>query len=479
MAADFHIPILRAGKPYRSLQTQPLVDIRTGEQLGTVSQALSGIIARDLDRAAEHRAVLDKFTVAELIDITHRAAKLFGEAELPLYPGAEITQTPEDYLDQLAATAGMPKNMGRANMAKITDVMGRVEDVIDGLTRGLDLSVLDGGWGQQHGRKLSYQRLTDTLGAILPNNSPGVHNLWVPAFPLKVKLVLRPGGAEPWTPYRMITALIEAGAPPEAFSLYPSGHSAVSELLVKTGRSMFFGDASTVESWKGSGKVQLHGPGWSKIIFDAPAAERFEDHLDVLTSSVAMNGGRSCINCSGVWTPTRGREIADAMARKLATIDARPLDHPESGLAAFPKPHVAHAVSRLVDQLLIIRGAEDLPAKYRDGDRVADAGGCTFLRPTVIHVSDPEHPLAAAEFIFPFVTVVDCPEDEILDRIGPTLIGSVISEGHAFTQQALECQHIDRLNLGPMPTYKISWDQPHEGNLFDDLYAQRAFQMAS
>ncbi|MEM8997815.1 MAG: aldehyde dehydrogenase, partial [Acidobacteriota bacterium] len=305
MAADLHIPLLRAGKPYRSLQTQPLVDIRTGEPLGTVSQALSGIIARDLDRAAENRATLERFTVAELIDITHRAAELFGEAELPLYPGAEITQTPEDYLDQLAATAGMPKNMGRANMDKITDVMGRVEDVIDGLTRGLDLSVLDGGWGQQHGRKLSYQRLTDTLGAILPNNSPGVHNLWVPAFPLKVKLVLRPGGAEPWTPYRMITALIEAGAPPEAFSLYPSGHSAVSELLVKTGRSMFFGDASTVESWKGSGKVQLHGPGWSKIIFDRPAAEHFEDHLDVLTSSVAMNGGRSCINCSGVWTPAR------------------------------------------------------------------------------------------------------------------------------------------------------------------------------
>jgi uncharacterized protein (DUF952 family) len=23
---------------------------------------------------------------------------------------------------------------------------------------------------------------------------------------------------------------------------------------------------------------------------------------------------------------------------------------------------------------------------------------------------------------------------------------------------------------------KISWDQPHEGNLFDHLYARRAFQ---
>ena len=31
--------------------------------------------------------------------------------------------------------------------------------------------------------------------------------------------------------------------------------------------------------------------------------------------------------------------------------------------------------------------------------------------------------------------------------------------------------HVDRLNLGPMPTTQISWDQPHEGNLFEHLYA--------
>ena len=36
--------------------------------------------------------------------------------------------------------------------------------------------------------------------------------------------------------------------------------------------------------------------------------------------------------------------------------------------------------------------------------------------------------------------------------------------------------HIDRLNLGPIPTWQLSWDQPHEGNLFQHLYRQRAFQ---
>ena len=36
--------------------------------------------------------------------------------------------------------------------------------------------------------------------------------------------------------------------------------------------------------------------------------------------------------------------------------------------------------------------------------------------------------------------------------------------------------HVDRLNLGPIPTNQIGWDQPHEGNLFDHLYGRRAIQ---
>ncbi|MCG8460018.1 MAG: aldehyde dehydrogenase family protein, partial [Holophagales bacterium] len=412
--SGLHLPLLRAGRPYRSLDTAELTDIRTGEVLGTVSQAIPGILARDLARAAENRAALDAFRVQELVEICHRAARLFGDEELPLYPGAEVMQTPDDYLDALAATAGMPVVMGEANMAKITDVMGRIEDVLDGLTRGLDLSVLDGGWGSQGGRRLSYQRLSETLGAVLPNNSPGVHNLWLPAFALKIKLVLRPGGAEPWTPYRMISALIQAGAPAEAFSLYPSGHGAVPELLTKTGRSMFFGDASTVAGWRGSGKVQVHGPGWSKVILDRQAAGNWQPHLDMLVDSVLRNGGRSCINCSGVWTAGHGREIADAMARELAQVEAVPLGHPESRLAAFPNPGVAHAISDMIDDELRAGGAEDLTARYRDTPRVAEAGGCTFLLPTVVHTDDPGHPLAKAEYIFPYVTVVDCPEERLL-----------------------------------------------------------------
>jgi hypothetical protein len=35
---------------------------------------------------------------------------------------------------------------------------------------------------------------------------------------------------------------------------------------------------------------------------------------------------------------------------------------------------------------------------------------------------------------------------------------------------------VDRLNVGGIPTTQIGWDQPHEGNLFEHLYARRAYQ---
>ena len=42
------------------------------------------------------------------------------------------------------------------------------------------------------------QAQTPVLGAVLPSNSPGVHTLWLPAIPLQIGLVLKPGSQEIW-----------------------------------------------------------------------------------------------------------------------------------------------------------------------------------------------------------------------------------------------------------------------------------------
>ena len=40
----------------------------------------------------------------------------------------------------------------------------------------------------------------------------------------------------------------------------------------------------------------------------------------------------------------------------------------------------------------------------------------------------------------------------------------------------LDAHHIDRLNIGAIPTVQLNWFQPHEGSIVDFLFRARAYQ---
>ena len=56
-----HIPILRLGQPYRSMDRTPVFHYRTREQIAEVSQANIGLIRRDMLRQGEMHAALQGF----------------------------------------------------------------------------------------------------------------------------------------------------------------------------------------------------------------------------------------------------------------------------------------------------------------------------------------------------------------------------------------------------------------------------------
>jgi hypothetical protein len=183
---------------------------------------------------------------------------------------------------------------------------------------------------------------------------------------------------------------------------------------------MIFGGTATVDRYRGNPKVQAHGPGFSKILLGDDVVDRC-DYLDLMVESIYLNSGRGCINCSGVWASRHTREIADALAERLGPIEALPPTDPKAGLAAF----------------------------------------------------------TVQEYMCPFAAVVACPQAEMLKRIGPTLVGTVITNDESLRQAATNATNIDRLNLGPVPTTKLNWLQPHEGNLIDFLFRNRALQISA
>src|SRR5262249_45184865 len=302
--------------------------------------------------------------------------------------------------------------------------------------------------------------------------------LWLPVIPLQVGLVLKPGPQEPWTPYRMAEAFFQAGIPRETICVYPGEGDVGAAVIDSCGRSLIFGGTATVDRYRANPKVQAHGPGFSKILIGDDQVDHWEKSLDVMADSIFLNSGRGCINCSGIWASRHTREIADALAQRLAAVRPLPPDHPEASLAAFTVPGVAAAISKGIDAGLQAPGVTDVTARYRDVARLVNGGGGEYLLPTILHCASPDPPIAREEYMFPFATVVECKESRMLQSIGPTLVCSAITCHPDFRRALIDALNVDRLNLGAVRTVQLNWMQPHEGNLVEFLFRARAFQTA-
>ena len=149
------IPVLRHGEPYTSLETVQVPHYRTRAPFAEISQANVGLIRRDLlpDAQAAARRALTGIPIDRLLEICRETADRFANGTLPI--GSD-TQTRDDYIEQVSATTGMPYVLVRRNMDRIAAVLREMPTVLRGLTRGLDLQVLDTGVGEANGHTVSF-----------------------------------------------------------------------------------------------------------------------------------------------------------------------------------------------------------------------------------------------------------------------------------------------------------------------------------
>ena len=362
----------------------------------------------------------------------------------------------------MSATTGMPHVMVRRNMLKVHGVLSQVDEVLGGLTRGLDLSVLDEGIGQAAGRALSYFPRGASMGVVLPNNSPGVHSLWAPATVLKMPLILKPGSAEPWTPYRMVQAWLRAGCPPEAFSFYPADHAGGNEILRQCGRGMVFGDVSATDRWKGDPRIERHGPGFSKVILGPDAVDNCEQHLDVIVASILDNGGRSCVNASSVWVASPSRQGQGEGDRRGARGAARRRSRrapPMTRMRRWRRSSIRRW--RSGSRAMIDRDLNAQPGATEVTARTARRAAARVVAGLQLSAADDrarERSRASAgesRVPVPVRAVVEVPVEEMPEAFGPSLVVTAITGDAALKQRLLGSPLVDRLNLGADP------HQPH------------------
>ncbi|MBL9213056.1 MAG: aldehyde dehydrogenase [Opitutaceae bacterium] len=472
MSAPIHIPVLRLGQTYRSLDT---IKFTVEGQALEISVANSGLIRRDLQNLPRAVEALHAIPCATLVTYCEKAADLFLKGNLPWGDGDRL-QSPDDYVAALSQLTGLPHSLGRQNMGKVHAAMANIRAILAGLTRGMSLDLFDRGFIRQDGLDVNFFPQTDSLGVLLPSNSPGVNSLWLPAPVMKIPVVLKPGREDPLTPFRLLQAMIAAGFPKEAFGFYPTTHDGGDALLFGTGRAIAFGNDTTLKKYAPYRHIQVHGSGRSKVLIGDDYADDWAKHLDVIAQSISSNGGRSCINASSVLTGHHGKEIADALARKLAAIVPLPRTDPNALLCGFANPAMARGINERIDELLQTPGAEDVTARYRQGPRLIEKFGQTFLQPTLIACENLDHPLANTEFMFPFASILQVPQDKMIATIGESLVVSAFTGNKRWILDLMTSTNIERLNIGPYPTNRVQWEQPHEGNLFEFLYRRRALQ---
>src|SRR5262249_17690161 len=158
--------------------------------------------------------------------------------------------------------------------------------------------------------------------------------------------------------------------PGDAFGFYPTDHEGAAEILRSCGRAQIFGDKSTTQAYANNPAVQVHGPGWSKILIGQDCIERWPDYLDVLVASISDNGGGRAGDASALVVPRYGAEIAEALAQRLAGLDPARADDPNARLAGFANPRVAESIQAQIEEGLQTPGALDVTARHRDGPRL-------------------------------------------------------------------------------------------------------------
>ena len=112
-----HAPILRFGDPYTSMDKLAVADPRDGSTIAELSHANAGLIRRDLRKGTN---ALRDIPSRDLLAMCAKAADLFMNETLPL---GDDAQSPQQYVEQLSITSGLPHTLCRANMDKIVAVL--------------------------------------------------------------------------------------------------------------------------------------------------------------------------------------------------------------------------------------------------------------------------------------------------------------------------------------------------------------------
>ncbi|MCK9904653.1 aldehyde dehydrogenase family protein [Frankia sp. Cpl3] len=453
LTAPVELPALGPTGEFRTRNQQVITEVN-GDQAARLSLVPPLFVHRTIARM---RAAASPPADARMAMLTE-AARLFATATL-----GDLSV--EEYQRMVSRVGGLPISTVRAATDVIAEWLTRVCDSVE---RACPLGTV-GDWRDPSTRsgRAVWARRGEVFAVHAAGNHPGTHALWPEALALGYRVAIRPSRRDPFTPYRLITALRLAGAAHEQAVLLPTDHSGAEAVLRAADLGLVYGGDDVVSRFGADPTILTQGPGRSKILVTADTDWR--DHLDVIVDSVARGGGTGCVNATAVFVEGDPAPLAEVLADRLSRLPSLP---PEDDAAALPVQPLGSA--RAVEAYLGRKAAGT--RAWLGGDGIVDdlGDGSAVLRPAVHELDAPTAPQAGIELPFPCVWVAPWTRAAGAAPLRESLVLTVMTRDARIVDHLLNEPTIRNLYLGDHPTVWMAAGVPHDGYLADFLMENKA-----
>jgi acyl-CoA reductase-like NAD-dependent aldehyde dehydrogenase len=443
------LPALGPRGPYRTRARRTLADV-TGQPVAELSV---------VPPLFTHRTV-SALRAAPPLPPNDRAAAL-AEAGHSFAKSTVDGMTPDEYDHAVSRVGGLPIREVRTARENIGARLARTAHSV-GFARPVGAAADP----RDVRRGAVWVRRGDVFAVHAAGNHPGTHSLWPAALALGYRVVVRPSRRDPFTPYRLISALRSAGFGDDRVAMLPTEHDTAASLLDTADLAMVYGGDDVIARYGGSPTVLPQGPGRSKILITRDTDWRA--HLDVLVDSIAGHGGTGCVNATAVLVDGDAAALADALAGRLAALPSRP---PEDEQAVLPVQPTS--VARALESFLLARAEGTAPVL---ADVVADLGdGSSVLRPSVRLLDRADAPQAGIELPFPCVWVAPWSPADGLAPLRHTLALTVLTGDGRLVDDLLAEPTVGNVHVGDHPTHVVDPDLPHDDYLATFLMRAKTF----
>ncbi|WP_151482282.1 aldehyde dehydrogenase family protein [Streptomyces albicerus] len=439
--------------PYRTLAPTPVTDV-AGAEVARLSLVPPVYVTRAM--AALRKA--EPLDTAGLDALLTAAGEAFASGTIG---GLGV----REYEHLVSRVSGTPLTVVRAAtqgtarfvaLARVSAERGRPQGAASGLR---DEAVRRG--------HAVWARRGEVFAVNASGNHPGVHRLWLEALALGYRVAVRPSRREPFTPYRLVGALRQAGVREDQLMLLPTDHRAADTVVRDADRAVVYGGDDVVARYAHDSRVLPQGPGRTKILITADTDWRA--HLDTIVGSISDEAGTACVNATAVLVEGDPAPVAEAIAECLSVLPSLP---PQDERAVLPVCPLDRAVTISAHLRKVAAGAR----AWLGGDGVVDdlGDGSAVLRPAVHQVDSPGAESLRTELPFPCVWVAPWSRADGIVPLRDTLVLSALTHDGALLDALLAEPTIANLYMGDHPTYWMAPGVPHDSYLSDFLMRSKA-----